>query len=286
MLLQNKTSTGWENRALSRRWKRNCKVWGHRSCPKDPLQQEASVNCLSGSNPPSTLRTNALQPSEHFAFISGSNTSLSHTKSRSQPSSLGPHPHSNCTALHLYQGMPGAHTCWFSLVLTFLMKFFFPLAYFISNTFYFTVSLLVNRFKSFVQWNVQIHVKTHISEPPHRLEHNVRCTTVRRAEFCGHSQACKRWLCPPYTLVSLSLAQGCTHVPVFPVCVCVSCSFVSDPLRPTDCSPPGSSAHGILQARILERVAILFPRPRGLNLALLHCRQIPYCVSRADSVPG
>ena len=27
---------------------------------------------------------------------------------------------------------------------------------------------------------------------------------------------------------------------------------------PTDCSPPGSSVHGILQARILERVAVPF----------------------------
>ena len=29
---------------------------------------------------------------------------------------------------------------------------------------------------------------------------------------------------------------------------------------PMDCSPPGSSAHGILQARILEWVAIPFSR--------------------------
>ena len=31
-----------------------------------------------------------------------------------------------------------------------------------------------------------------------------------------------------------------------------------------DGSPPGSSAHGILQARILERVAILFSREASL----------------------
>ena len=31
-----------------------------------------------------------------------------------------------------------------------------------------------------------------------------------------------------------------------------------------DCSPPGSSAHGILQARILERVATVLPRGGGL----------------------
>ena len=37
-------------------------------------------------------------------------------------------------------------------------------------------------------------------------------------------------------------------------------SVVSDSLRPMDCSPPGSSVHGILQARILEWVAISFSR--------------------------
>ena len=40
----------------------------------------------------------------------------------------------------------------------------------------------------------------------------------------------------------------------------VSNLVVSDSLQPHDCSPPGSSLHGILQARILERVAIPFSR--------------------------
>ena len=40
----------------------------------------------------------------------------------------------------------------------------------------------------------------------------------------------------------------------------VSLSVVSDSLRPMDCSPPGSSVHGILQARILEWVAMPFSR--------------------------
>ena len=35
--------------------------------------------------------------------------------------------------------------------------------------------------------------------------------------------------------------------------VAQSCPTLCDPV---DCSPPGSSVHGILQARILERVAI------------------------------
>ena len=53
---------------------------------------------------------------------------------------------------------------------------------------------------------------------------------------------------------------------------------VSDSLRPMDCSPPGSSVHGILQARILEWAAMpplllgIFST-QGLNpsvLRLLH----------------
>jgi len=35
-------------------------------------------------------------------------------------------------------------------------------------------------------------------------------------------------------------------------------SVVSDSIRPMDCSPPGSSVHGIFQARLLEWVAISF----------------------------
>ena len=50
--------------------------------------------------------------------------------------------------------------------------------------------------------------------------------------------------------------------------------------NPADCRPSGSSVHGILQARILEWVAIshfllqgIFPT-QGSNLGLLHYRQI------------
>ena len=47
-----------------------------------------------------------------------------------------------------------------------------------------------------------------------------------------------------------------------------------------DCSPPGSSVYGILQARILEWVAIPFSRgifpTQGLNPGLPHHRQILY----------
>ena len=39
-----------------------------------------------------------------------------------------------------------------------------------------------------------------------------------------------------------------------------SCSAMPDSLQPKDCSPPGSSVHGLFQARVLEWVAISFSR--------------------------
>ena len=55
---------------------------------------------------------------------------------------------------------------------------------------------------------------------------------------------------------------------------------------PMDCSLPVSSVHGISQAKILEWVVI--PLLQGifltqeLNLGLLHCRQILYCLSHQE----
>ena len=77
------------------------------------------------------------------------------------------------------------------------------------------------------------------------------------------------------------------------VCVCV-CVFshsviVSDSLRPVDCrppgssvSPPGSSVHGILQARILDwgfhflLQGIFLIQGSNPCLLHLHCKQILY----------
>ena len=53
------------------------------------------------------------------------------------------------------------------------------------------------------------------------------------------------------------------HLVCVCVCVCVLVAQSCPTLGvgpPMDCSPPGSSVHGILQARILERVAIFFSR--------------------------
>ena len=70
-------------------------------------------------------------------------------------------------------------------------------------------------------------------------------------------------------------------------CCCLvakSCLTLCDPM---DYSLPGSSVHGIFQARILEWVAMassrgIFPT-QGLNPGLLHSRQILYQLSYQGS---
>ena len=53
------------------------------------------------------------------------------------------------------------------------------------------------------------------------------------------------------------------------MCDVLSHSAVSNS-DPMDCSPPGSSVHGMFQARVMEWVAISCSRPtQGLNLYLL-----------------
>ena len=62
-----------------------------------------------------------------------------------------------------------------------------------------------------------------------------------------------------------------------------SCPTLCDSM---DCSPLGSSVHGILQARLLAWVAISFSKDllsQGLNPGLLHCRQILYRLSPGKS---
>ena len=74
----------------------------------------------------------------------------------------------------------------------------------------------------------------------------------------------------------------CVHVCV---CVCVLiCSVMSDSfVTPMDWSPPGSSVHGIVQARTLEWVAVFFSRGpswpgNGAHVSCTSCigRQILY----------
>ena len=56
------------------------------------------------------------------------------------------------------------------------------------------------------------------------------------------------------------------------------CSASSTLCNPMDCSPPGSFVHGILQAKILEWVAISFSRgtsrPTDWNCIYYICRMM------------
>ena len=60
--------------------------------------------------------------------------------------------------------------------------------------------------------------------------------------------------------------------------------------NPMDCSPPGSSIHGIFQARVLEWVAISFSRwviflTLGSKPSLPHCRWILYQLNHKGTSP-
>ena len=83
------------------------------------------------------------------------------------------------------------------------------------------------------------------------------------------SNACPCW---PWTHLPFSTPSDRVHSPSWPT-LC----------RPLDCSQPGSSVHGIFQARILEQVAISyskgFSQPRDRTTSLLS----PTLV--ADSLP-
>ena len=68
----------------------------------------------------------------------------------------------------------------------------------------------------------------------------------------------------PTTCISMNVSTR--------LCVHVSHSVVSDCCDPMDCSLPGSSVHGILQARVLEWVAISFSKT--LYLVLIKKKEI------------
>ena len=86
---------------------------------------------------------------------------------------------------------------------------------------------------------------------------------------------------------------GGRYSPILPNgkgCACEraqSCPTLCDPM---DCSPPGSSVHGILQARILEWVAISFSRASSWtgDWTCISCigRRILYCWETWEALTG
>ena len=79
-----------------------------------------------------------------------------------------------------------------------------------------------------------------------------------------------KYLCVYGRKVKMLVSQSCPTL----------CNFMA-------CSPPGSSVHGILSARILDWVAIPFSRgtfpTQGSNPSLTHCGQILYPLSHQGS---
>ena len=100
-------------------------------------------------------------------------------------------------------------------------------------------------------------------------------------------------LATPFTWLTFLWSSTQRDLPPLPSSVCVSCSVMSNPLRPMDWSRPGSSVHGILQADPWDSPGMntgvschfllqgIFPTQES-NLCLLwlqHCRQILYHLS-------
>ena len=89
-----------------------------------------------------------------------------------------------------------------------------------------------------------------------RQEYTVETTTVSSASRTVSSASVQKIGQPHVNQHTLTPTQNNLKT----ACVCVSHSVVSTLGGSMDCSPPGSSVHGILQARTLEWVAISFSR--------------------------
>ena len=91
-----------------------------------------------------------------------------------------------------------------------------------------------------------------------------------RSSFFWNMKTQKKFLANPVFKLLVSVTQSCP-------CLC----------DPVDCRPPDSSVLRILQARLLEWVAMPFSwgifLTQGSNLSLPHCRQILYHLSHQGS---
>ena len=78
-------------------------------------------------------------------------------------------------------------------------------------------------------------------------------------------------------------------IPLVFCCYCLVSKLCPSLCDPKDCSLPGSSIHGISQARILERLAISFsrepPHPRDQTRISWIERRILYHLSTREALP-
>ena len=103
------------------------------------------------------------------------------------------------------------------------------------------------------------------------------CYKVRSQEQNERTHFLSYKVCQSHTCVQKQITgEGWgRRVDLGKVLVTQSCPTLCDP---TDCSPPGSSVHGILQARILEWVAM--PSSRGSSRPMYHL--LDPCIKHAS----
>ena len=76
--------------------------------------------------------------------------------------------------------------------------------------------------------------------------------------------------------VQLVYMSVCWYHIILIMCLCICARSYLAPCNPVDCSPPGSSVHGVSQARILEWVAISSSRGSsqsndGIRISCVSC---------------
>ena len=88
--------------------------------------------------------------------------------------------------------------------------------------------------------------------------------TMKSSESCWKANMSKNITlmslpsCLKWSIVNIKMVYLGNHL--LSMLKCINPPVISNSLYPMDCSPPGSSVHGSLQARILEWVAISFSR--------------------------
>ena len=111
----------------------------------------------------------------------------------------------------------------------------------------------------FWNWNLEVYVKVRFLKQMSAFYLSLQLKLKTDKAFC-RAQVCL------FQFYSLKYERNMITLNILPVCVCVcvyvcvcaqSCLTLCDPI---DCGLAGSSVHGIVQARILEWVAISYSR--------------------------
>ena len=116
--------------------------------------------------------------------------------------------------------------------------------------------------KTYTDKNTQIHIYMHWDKPPSSLSAERRSTVLETGNPFHNVIREVVWTIPfeydsmqPLFKVVRILGPSSN---LLQYCVCAHVQSCPTLCKPMDCGPPGTSVHGIFQARILEWVAISF----------------------------